>query len=109
MRHKVVIETVTRTKNATTGNDTETWATWKTVRARILPAGGREYFSGRQVVGEASMVLEMYYQPINVADYRISYADPKNNQTRVLGIRSITTPEEYRGFMVLACDDIDAE
>lgn len=107
LRHVVTLQRVTRAKNATTGNDTETWADWKDVRAAIMPSSGREFFSGRQVVEERSTMMAMYYQPINAADYRVKYTDPKNEQTRIYGIRSITAALETRGLMMLACEEID--
>lgn len=109
MRHVVTIQRVTRTKSGSTGNDSENWLPWKTVRAAIRPSGGREFFSGRQVVSEASAMLAMWYQPINAADYRITYADPKNEETRTYGIRGITTADETRGLMILSCEEIDPE
>ncbi len=106
LRHIVVIEQVTRTKDAS-GNDTETWADYEQLRAAIRPTSGREYFSGRQVVSEASTMLVMYYRSINAADYRVRYDDPKNNRARYFGIRAVVVPDEMRGFMALMCDEVD--
>jgi len=106
LRHIVVIEQVTRAKDES-GNDSETWADYEQLRAAIRPTSGREYFSGRQVVAEASSLLVMYYRPINAADYRVRYDDPKSNQVRYYGIRAVVTPDETRGFMALFCDEVD--
>lgn len=108
MRHVLKIEQRTFTKDSD-GNDTETWAEHATVRAAMRPTSGREYFSGRQVVAEASTVITTWYQPINGANYRVIYDDPKNSQTRIFGIRAIITPDEIRGTMLLFCDEVDPE
>ena len=80
LRHRITIEVKTESIGST-GEPLETWATFKTVRAAIIPALGREFYQAYQEQSENMVKFKLRYSSdlsgLNASDHRITY----NSQT----------------------------
>jgi len=73
--------------------------------AKISATKGREYQLGLQVVGEASHVVEMRYQPGITPQMQVVYVDDRTNNSRTLDINSVVDPEERHINLYLFCTE----
>lgn len=72
--------------------------------AKISNTKGREYQLGLQVVGEASDIVEMRYQPGITPEMQVVYA-PAIGAARTFDINNITDPEEKHIKLYLFCTE----
>lgn len=105
--HWLVIEHKT-TSTDSSGNRTETWATFAEIWGRITSGQGREFFAAKQVIADLSHSILIRYTGSLREDMRIKYTDDKSgsNVDRYFNIRSIANPDERNLGMVLLCTEV---
>ena len=72
LRHKVIIEEVTETRDSY-GGVTETWGTFAITKASVEPLAGREYFAAKQDQAETTHKIRMRYIPGIGAKMRVRF------------------------------------
>ena len=82
LRHQIVVETPTETAD-TMGGITTTWATFKTIRAAVMPLRGREYLEARQTQTAVSHRIRIRYLEDLTTKMRIKWG------TRYFDIESV--------------------
>lgn len=102
MRHKVVIESVTTTRNSV-GEAVETWATFINTRAFINPRSGRETKEGATTYATISHRFQLRYRSTITQQMRVRWG------TRYFRIESILSPMESRRDLFLDCTEIFPE
>lgn len=60
LRHKITVEQPTETIDSN-GVVTQTWATYYTCRAAIIPINGREYYEAKQVASDVTTRFRIRY------------------------------------------------
>ena len=72
LRNTIIIEANTPTKNGF-GEDVDSWGTFATVRAQIVPINGKEYFSAGQEQASVSHKIKLRYLAGITQAMRINY------------------------------------
>lgn len=94
LRHTITIQETTQTRDSV-GGVIDTWGTFATVRAEILPLSGREYLESQQVNAEEITRFTIRYLPNITTKMRILWG------TRVYDIRSIMNVSQVDKIMEL--------
>ena len=94
MRHKITIESVVETRTGS-GAITESWETFKTVRAEVLPVSGREYFSAQTTNAQNTVKFNIRYVPNIDSKMRINY------DSRIFDIQNIINYRERNHAMTI--------
>ncbi len=89
LRHRIVIEQPTQTKNAI-DEVVLTWSTFCTVWAAIEPAIGQSYYAANQLESKVDGRVRIRYRDDLEPTMRIKFGD------RILNIVSIVHPQENR-------------
>jgi SPP1 family predicted phage head-tail adaptor len=107
LRHSITIETATETL-AASGETTQTWTTFASVRAAIQPANGKETWRAAQVNPTLTHAITIRYLPRVTTKMRIKYIDEITEATRYFGIESIIDTDEKHVELHLMCsEDLD--
>jgi len=107
LRHEINLQTRTASTD-TGGGFTSTWATTRTVFAKITPVNGNNpYTSGRIEHDLTHDIYTRYYTNIDFSSgggkMRISWDDA--GETRTFGIKSVITIDERDRFMLFRCTE----
>jgi len=94
MRRKIRIEELTETRTSS-GAITESWSTYKTVRAEVLPVSGREYFSAQTVNAQNTVKFNTRYMIGITTKMRIIY------DGRTFDIQTVINHKERNHAMTL--------
>lgn len=94
MRHNIIIQEVAEVQTSS-GAITETWSTFKTVRAEILPVSGREYFASQTTNAQNTVKFNIRYLSGVTTKMRIKYGD------RIFDIDSVINYRERNHAMTL--------
>lgn len=98
LRHSVIIQTSTPSQSGT-GEVTESWGTFATVKASISPSSGREFFASEQLNAEMSHKVKIRYLSGVTTKMRVLFG------SRVLDILSIVNIDEKNHEMILMCKE----
>ena len=102
LRHRVTIQRATQSQNST-GEPIETWATYVTRYAAVLPLVGREYFTAQQLQAETTHKILLR------GDSSTTAITPKDQilfGTRILRIESVINKNENGAEITLMCKEI---
>ena len=99
LRHRVTIERRTEVDDGA-GGSVETWATFATVWAAVIPLTGRELFAAQQVASTVSHRIEMRYLAGVLAGTMRA-----KHETRVLNIRTVMNIDERDRETHLLCEE----
>lgn len=107
LRHEINLQTRTASTD-TGGGFTSTWATTRTVFAKITPVNGNNpYTSGRIEHDLTHDIYTRYYTNIDYSSgggkMRISWDDA--GETRTFGVKSVITIDERDRFMLFRCTE----
>jgi len=95
LRHTIVIERLTRTDD-NAGGYTDSWATWKTVKASIKNVSGTERLHSQRLDAEVSMKMTIRYIDGLTEIDRVSF------RSKVYQIRYIDNVEFRDRWLILS-------
>ena len=98
LRHKILIEQVTETRDGF-GDIVQTWTTYSTRRAEVEPLNGREYFDSKSVQADVTIRFRIRYLKDITPKMRINY------DSRYFDIQSIINVKERKRELVLMCKE----
>ena len=100
MRHSIDIESAAATENSL-GEDVETWSTFATARAQIIPINGKEYFSANQEQSSVTHKITMRYLAGVNTKMRVNYGG------RIFNIEAVINfQERNREIQIMAVEDV---
>ena len=80
LRHRVDLQKLTTTRDATYNTNTSTWNTVAVLRAAVVPVNGREFFEAKQVAADVSHKVQLRYYP-NITSTVHRFLAPKEYTT----------------------------
>ena len=98
MRHRVVIETVTRSDDGG-GGAGESWSALATLWARIVPLAGTEKVEGQQIAGTITHHIMLRYRNDILPDMRIRYG------VRVFHVLAALNVNERGRWTMCLCEE----
>lgn len=100
LRHRLVVERLTESQSATTGEVADAWAAVATYWALVEPLAGDELFESRQVAPEITHKVTLRYgADVTTAD-RITWG------SRTFGILAMIDVGERREQLELSCKEL---
>lgn len=99
LRHRVVIQTATATKDSI-GGDVETWATLAEVWGEVRPLSGREALEAQRITSTASHFITIRYRADVTALMRVVW------RGRVFEISQVQNTDGRDTSLVLWCSEI---
>jgi SPP1 family predicted phage head-tail adaptor len=101
LRHEVTIQSLVPVQDAATGNITDTWTLFATVRAEVRAATLREFIAAGAEQAQLTAVITIRYLEGIKPSMRILHGD------HVYNIKSgLFDPKSGREYLVLPCSDI---
>lgn len=101
LRHRIAIQAVTESRDANTGEVSESWATAATVWGAITPTSGGETWRNLQVQPTTTHVVEIRHYSGLTPRHRLQY------DSRTLEIMHVTNVEERGRTMLVQCKEMD--
>jgi SPP1 family predicted phage head-tail adaptor len=101
LMHKVTIQQATDTLDSA-GEPIQTWATYATRSAEVMPMGGRETFRLQQYYADATAVIRLRYDSLTKAitpEMRVSF------DSRIFNIESMINVDELNREIKLVCKE----
>jgi SPP1 family predicted phage head-tail adaptor len=98
LRHSIIIQQVTETPD-TAGNLQESWATFATMRAAVVPLRGEELLRGQQIHGEVNYKITIRYKSGIVPKMRVSWG------SRTFHIHAVANIHERDRTIELMCSE----
>jgi len=99
LRHRINLQVNTPTRDAT-GGRVDSWATYATVWAAIVPLQGMELIRAQELSADINIRVEIRYNAAVTPDDRVLYG------TRQMDINSVINPEERDRNMFLMCKEL---
>ena len=100
MRHQIVIEQVTKTKDIY-GADTDTWATYLTLKAEKKDMSGTQLINNMEVFNSKTIDFHTHFREgIDIDDMRVCY---RTEYYRILSVIEV----EYRKSMIIRVEKIN--
>ncbi|MCP5004525.1 MAG: phage head closure protein [Planctomycetes bacterium] len=100
LRHEIIIQSAATAPNSY-GEGIETWSTFATVRASIIPISGKEYFSANQEQSSVSHKVSMRYLSGVNTKMRVLFGD------RVYNVKSVINFQERdRELQLMVTEDV---
>ncbi len=97
LRHVVTIEHYTESQDLNTGEVTNDWATFATVRAGVEPLKGREFFASQERQSEVEVRIVIRYLEGVESTMRVLF------DSRYYAIKSVINKDERNREMELMC------
>ena len=101
LKHSIVIQVVSEVQNSY-GEPVESWATYATRRAAIMPLRGKEYFAAKQTESDITVQFLMRY------DATAGATSPKHRilwGTRVFDIESVINVDELNKEIIIVAKE----
>lgn len=98
LRHRIIVEVLTLTGDGQ-GGSTESWATFATIWARIIPAFRAERQFMGQIQHQRTHKILMRFYPGIISSMRINY------QGRYFQIHADFKPDERNFWLQLDCEE----
>ncbi|MCG3168188.1 MAG: hypothetical protein POELPBGB_03988 [Bacteroidia bacterium] len=99
LRHRVILQTVTETRDAV-GGVVESWATTATVWAAVEPLRGREFFQARAEQAGVDTRIRVRYRTGLTPKMRVSWG------THTYDIEAVIEPDSRRRELHLMCSEV---
>lgn len=100
LRHSIIIQRATVAQDAC-GQPVETWATFATANAEILPLRGTELFSAQQFETKVTSKIRIRYIKGVSSKMRVLFG------SRVYQVESIIDSRERHVELVLMCSEVE--
>ena len=100
MRNRITIQQTTQTQD-TDGSVIDTWSTFASPYAEIVPISGSEDYIAQGITASVVYRVTCRYISGVVPKMRISYGD------RVLLIYSVRNIDEKNKYLVMSCGELD--
>jgi SPP1 family predicted phage head-tail adaptor len=100
LRHRIVIQQTTQTR-ADDKSVLDSWSTFCTADAEILPLSGSEDYVARGITASVVYSVKMRYRPGIDSKMRIVFG------SRIFQIYSVRNLDEQGRFLVMDCGELD--
>ena len=102
LRHRIVIQQPTETRDSVYGGIESTWATFRTWHAAVLPSVGNEQFTEGRERALRQVAFRMRWTSGITPKMRISWDD------RIFDITSIQNIEERNSELMIQTEEVEA-